>query len=71
MVRYPLYKGPSGPHGRSGRMREILLAQGFDPQTVRPVASRYSDYAISDHTVITLRSKLLQIKYLDDISTII
>jgi hypothetical protein len=71
MARYPLHKGPDGPHGRSGRVQEILPAPGFDPQTVRSVASRYTDYAISAHNVITLGNKLLQIKYLGDTSTII
>jgi hypothetical protein len=60
MARYPLYKGPGMPHGRSGRLREILPAPGFDPQTIRSVASRYTDYTISAHTVITLGRKLLQ-----------
>jgi hypothetical protein len=33
-------------HGRSGRMQKILPPPGFDPRTVQPVASRYTDYAI-------------------------
>jgi hypothetical protein len=32
-----------GPQGRSGRMRKISLPPGFDPLTVQPVASRYTD----------------------------
>jgi hypothetical protein len=32
----------SGPVGTGA---EILAAPGFDPQTVQPVASRYTDYA--------------------------
>ena len=71
MARYPLHKGRGGSHGRSGGVQEILPTPGFDPQTVRSVASRYTDYAISAHNVITLGNKLLQIKYLDDTSTII
>ena len=35
MTRYPLYRSPGGPQGRSG----------FDPRTVQPVGSRYTDYA--------------------------
>ena len=31
-------------------MRKIFLPPGFDPRTFRPVASRYTDYAIPAHT---------------------
>jgi len=34
-----------GPQGRSGQVRKILPPPGFDPRTVQPVASRYTDYA--------------------------
>jgi len=34
-----------GPQGRSGQVREISSLPGFNPQTVQPVASRYTDYA--------------------------
>ena len=30
--------------GRSGQVRKILPPPGFDPRTVQPVASRYTDY---------------------------
>jgi hypothetical protein len=42
-TRYPLYKRLGGPQDRSGRVREILPPPGFDPQTVQPVQSRYTD----------------------------
>ena len=32
--------------GRSGQLRKISPLPGFDPRTVQPVASRYTDYAI-------------------------
>ena len=32
-----------GPQGQSGRVRKISLPPGFDPRTVQPVASRYTD----------------------------
>ena len=35
-----------GPQGRSGRVRKISPPPGFDPRTVQPVASRYTDCAI-------------------------
>ena len=42
-TRYPLYRRLGGPQGRSGRVREISPLRGFDPRTVQPVASRYTD----------------------------
>jgi hypothetical protein len=42
----PLYRRLGGPQGRSGRVQKISLPPGFDPRTVQPVASRYTDYAI-------------------------
>ena len=43
--RYPLYSRLGGPQGRSGQVRKISTPAGFDPRTVQPVASRYTDYA--------------------------
>ena len=42
-TRYPLYKRLGGPQGRSGRVLKISAPLGFDPLTVQPVASRYTD----------------------------
>jgi hypothetical protein len=47
MTRYPLYRRLGGPQGWSRRMLKISLPPGFDPQTVQPVASRYTDWAIA------------------------
>jgi len=44
-TRYPLYKRLGGPQGRSGQVRKISPPPGFDPRTVQPVASRYTDCA--------------------------
>ena len=44
-TRYPLYRRLGGPQGRSGQMRKISPPPGFDPRTVQPVASRYTDWA--------------------------
>jgi len=49
-TRYPLYRRQGGPHGRSGRVRKISPPPGFDPRTLQPVASRYTDWAIAAHT---------------------
>ena len=45
-TRYPLYRSLGGPQDRSRRVRKISAPPGFDSQTVQPVASRYTDYAI-------------------------
>jgi len=42
-TRYPLYRRLGGPQGRSGQVRKISPPTGFDPRTVQPVASRYTD----------------------------
>ena len=44
-TRYPLCRRLCGPQGRSGQVRIISPPPGFDPRTVQPVASRYTDYA--------------------------
>ena len=46
MTRYPLYGWLGGPRARSERLRKISPPPGFDPRTVQPVASRYTDCAI-------------------------
>jgi len=45
-TRYPSYRRLGGPQGRSVRVRKISPLPGFDPQTVRTVAIRYTDWAI-------------------------
>jgi len=48
MTQYPFYMRLGGPQGRSGWVRKILLPPGFDPRTVQPVASRYTEYAVPE-----------------------
>jgi hypothetical protein len=43
----PIVKG--GLQGRFGRARKISPAPGFDPRTVQPVASGYTERAIPTH----------------------
>jgi len=38
-----------GPHFQSGQVRKFWPPMGLDPQTVQPVASRYTDLAIPAH----------------------
>jgi hypothetical protein len=49
VTRYQLYRRLGGPQGQSGRVRKISPPPGFDPRTVHPKASRYTDYAILAH----------------------
>ena len=41
-TQYPLYRKLGGPQGQSERA-ENLAPLGFDPRTVHPVDSRYTD----------------------------
>ena len=43
-----------GPQGRSGHVRKISPPPGFDPWTIQPVASRYTDYAVYSGVVTCL-----------------
>jgi len=45
-ARYTLYRRLGGPQGRSGQVRKISPLFEFDPRTVQPIASRYTDYAL-------------------------
>jgi hypothetical protein len=48
-TRYPLCSRLGRPQGRSGRVWKTSPPLGFDPRTVQPLASRYSDWAIPAH----------------------
>ena len=50
MTRYPLWRKLGGPQAWSGRMREISPPPAFDPRTVQPVVSHYTDWANPAHT---------------------
>jgi len=41
--QHPLHRRLGGPQGQSGQVQKISSPPGFDPQTVQPVASRYTD----------------------------
>jgi hypothetical protein len=40
---FPLYRSLAEPQGQSGLVRKISPPPGFDPRTIQPVASRYTD----------------------------
>ena len=44
-TRHQLYRRLGVPQGQSGRVRKTSPPQGFDPRSVQPVASRYTDWA--------------------------
>ena len=48
-TRYPLYRMLGGPQGQSGQVWKISPPPGFDPWSVRPVASRCIDCATHCH----------------------
>jgi hypothetical protein len=43
-TRYLLYRRLGGLQDRSGQVWKISPPPGFDPRTVKPVASRYIEY---------------------------
>ena len=51
-TRYPLYRRLGGPQGWSGRVRKISPLPVFEPRTVQPVASRYTNWAIPAHMYV-------------------
>jgi len=40
---YQLFRRLGGPQNWCGRVRKISSTSGFDPRTVQPVVSRYTD----------------------------
>ena len=68
-TRYTLYRRLGGPQGPSGRLWKISPPPGFDPRTVDPVASRYTDWAIPAAVcmmllyLISFRFKTLKQRY--------
>jgi hypothetical protein len=42
-TRYPLYRRLGGSQGWCGQAQKISLPPGYDPRTVQPVVSRYTD----------------------------
>jgi len=53
--RYPLYRRLGGPQGRSGQVQKISPPPGFVCQTIHPIASRYTDCAITGHKVLIFK----------------
>ena len=62
-TRYPLCRRLGGSQDRSGQVRNISLPPGFDPRTVQPAASRYTDWAIPAH--LLLRRTVFTVSFLE------
>jgi hypothetical protein len=60
MTRYPFYRRLGVPEGQSGRLRNNSPPKGFDPRTVQPVASRYTNRVIPDPSCKRRRSVCCQ-----------
>jgi len=65
-IRSPLYRKLCGPPGRVWTGAENLAPPEFDPRTVQPVASRYTDWASPVHTHI-LQGKIKCRNYAENI----
>jgi hypothetical protein len=61
-TRYPLYRRLGGPKGQSGRVRKISHSPEFDPSTVQPAASRYTDWDVTARYTDVSSSKYSQIR---------
>ena len=57
-TRYQIYRGLGGTLGRYGQVRKISPTPGFEPRTVQPVPSRYTDCAIPVHVLLTQTTNL-------------
>jgi hypothetical protein len=51
---YPLYRRLGGSQGLPGWVQKISPLPGFNPWTVQPIASHYTDYTIPSHKKIMI-----------------
>ena len=58
-ARYSLNRRLGGPQSRSGRVQKISTTPGFDPRTVHPIASHYTDCAIPAHIYLYVMTESL------------
>ena len=56
-TRYAPYRRLGWTQGKFGQVRKSRPPPGFDPRTVQPVASRYTDRAIAAHPAALHRRK--------------
>ena len=65
VTRYSLYRRLSGSRVRSQLLRIISPPPGFDPLTVQPVASSYTDYAFPAHMYVNSAKGLFEVTATD------
>jgi hypothetical protein len=53
-TQYLLYRRLGGPQDQSGQVQKISSPPGFDPWTVQPTASRYTNWAILAHSRVSV-----------------
>jgi len=51
-TQYLFYRRLGGPQGRSGQVQKISPPPGFNPRTVQPIASNYTDWTALAHIVV-------------------
>jgi hypothetical protein len=51
-ICYPLCRRVGELQGRTGQVRKILPPPRFDPRTVQPVDSHYTDYTTVFHVIM-------------------
>lgn len=59
--RYPLNErlgGPKSRFGRFGEEKNPLPLSGFEPQTIQPIAFRYTDNTTLGQLISTLKNEL-------------
>ena len=60
-----MYRRLGRTHGRSGQVRKISPPPGFDPQTVQPIATRYTDWATRPTRItrnLSIKHRIFKIK---------
>ena len=50
----PIVRRLEGPQGRAGLVYKILPLPGFNPQTVQPLVSHYTNYAVPAHNEMVI-----------------
>jgi len=63
MTQYPLCRRLGGHHSQSGWVQKISPLLGFDPQTIQPVANRYTIPAHSPQAYIYVVHNYIRIHY--------
>ena len=70
-TQYPLYRRLGGPQGRPRWVQKISPPPGFDPRTVQPIASCYTDWATQPTACFTPNRKSRCCEQLTESSRII